>query len=71
MEEKDNRVWIDEGSTDGILHFNDRNEVINHIKGILRDDNVMLANWGYANVESVSEDDLFEIAHNHYSISEL
>jgi hypothetical protein len=64
------RVWIDEEAIDGPLEFTSRDEVIKHIKGILSEDTEMLSAWGYTDVEDVPEDDLFEIAFNHYSIYE-
>ena len=64
------RVWIDEGAINSPLEFKSRDEVIKHIKSILSEDTWLLSAWGYTDVEDVSEDDLFEIAFNHYSIYE-
>jgi hypothetical protein len=64
-------IWIDEGSSNGTTYYENKNDVLAHIRSILKEDKDMMDARGYANINKVSEDDLFEIAHYHYSISEM
>jgi hypothetical protein len=64
------KIWIDEGAINSPLEFNSRDEVVKHIKNILSEDIYMLDALGYTSAEDISEDNLFEIASNHYSIYE-
>jgi len=65
------RTWVDEGCEGkDRLVFTERRDILKHIKDILAQDDEMLKARGYTDVNKVSEDDLFEIAFNHYSIYE-
>ena len=66
-----NTIWVDEGSADGTTYYEDRDEVLAHIRSILSEDKEMMVARGYTSIDDVSDDDLFEIAHYHYSISEI
>lgn len=70
-EHREDRTWVDEGSEDGFRFFDDKKYVLEHIRAILKDDKDIMDGRGYKTIDDVSEDDLFEIAHLHYSISEI
>ena len=64
-------IWIDEGAENGTTYYENKNDVLTHIRSILKEDEDMMEARGYSNINEVSEDDLFEIAHYHYSISKI
>lgn len=64
-------IWIDEGAENGTTYYENKNDILTHIRSILKEDKDMIEARGYSNINEVSEDDLFEIAHYHYSISEI
>ena len=66
----DDRIWVDEGSGDGLLFFEGKKQVLDHIRSILKDDKDLMDGRGYITADDASDDDLFEIGHLYYSISE-
>lgn len=61
-------IWIDEGAETGATYYESKNDILNHIRSILKEDKDMMDARGYTSINDVSDDDLFEIAHYHYSI---
>jgi hypothetical protein len=70
-EQKEERTWVDEGSENGLIFFDDKKCVLDYIRAILKDDKDIMDGRGYKTIDDASEDDLFEIAHLHYAISEI
>ena len=64
-------IWIDEGAETGATYYESKNYILNHIRSILNEDKDMMDARGYTSINDVSDDDLLEIAHYHYSISEI
>lgn len=64
-------IWIDEGNANGITYYENKNDILMHIRSILKEDKDMMDARKYTSINDVSDDDLLEIAHYHYSISEI
>ncbi len=62
-------LWYDEGKEGSSKEYTSRKKVLSLIRGILKSDKDLLNVYGGV-VENVTDDDLFEIAANHYSINE-
>ena len=58
-------IWIDEHHVDGIQIYKTREEALEVIRDILKDDEMLLDG---RDVEDISDDGLFNYGHHHYGI---
>lgn len=66
---KDTRLWVDEGHVEGLKKYS-KEKALSVIRDVLIEDTDLLDVYG-GDVNKVSEDNLFQIARNHYNIHEI